>query len=162
VPMIMAGPDVPQGGVCREPVSLIDCFPTILECVGRQREAADFALPGASLLDIARGTEPCRTVMTAFHAAGSATRAFMILKGQFKFVYYGGMPRQLFHLEADPQENRDIACEEGYARVLRDCEAALRQVVDPEAADRQAFADQAERLAAAGGAEAVLIRGGFG
>jgi choline-sulfatase len=45
---------------------------------------------------------------------------------------------------------------------VKDCEAALRQVVDPEAADRQAFADQAQRLAAAGGAEAVLARGGFG
>src|SRR5580700_1309485 len=34
VPMIMAGPEVADGVVCREPVSLIDCFPTILDCVG--------------------------------------------------------------------------------------------------------------------------------
>ena len=27
VPMIMAGPEVPIGVVCREPVSLVDCFP---------------------------------------------------------------------------------------------------------------------------------------
>ena len=100
--------------------------------------------------------------MSEYHASGSATGAFMIRKGQFKFVYYVGMPPQLFDLEVDPQEKRDLACEEGYAGVLRDCEAALRQVVDPEAADRQAFADQAKRLAAAGGAEAVLARGGFG
>ncbi len=27
VPMIMAGPEVPHGVACREPVSLVDCFP---------------------------------------------------------------------------------------------------------------------------------------
>jgi choline-sulfatase len=46
--------------------------------------------------------------------------------------------------------------------VVKDCDAALRRVVDPEAADRQAFSDQEERLAAAGGREAVLARGAFG
>ena len=34
VPMIMAGPDVPEGKVVQTPVSLVDCFPTALECVG--------------------------------------------------------------------------------------------------------------------------------
>ena len=48
------------------------------------------------------------------------------------------------------------------AALLRDCEAAPRRIVDPEAADRQAFADQEARLAAAGGREAVLSRGAFG
>jgi choline-sulfatase len=162
VPMIMAGPEVPQGVVCREPVSLIDAFPTILDCVGQDRRAEDAGLPGASLLDVVRGTAPHRTVMSEYHASGSATGAFMIRKGQFKLVYYVGMPPQLFDLDADPQERHDLAQVSGYSGVLKDCEAALRRIVDPEAADRQAFADQAERLAAAGGREAVLARGGFG
>jgi choline-sulfatase len=162
VPMIVAGPEVPQGVVCREPVSLIDCFPTILDCTGLQRQAADADLPGASLFDIVRGTAPRRTLMSEYHASGSTTGAFMIRKGQFKFVYYVGMPPQLFDLDADPQERRDLARDDGYRGVVKDCEVALRQLVDPEAADRQAFADQADRLAAEGGAEAVLARGGFG
>jgi choline-sulfatase len=162
VPMIIAGPEVPQGVVCREPVSLIDAFPTILDCVGQDRRADDAGRPGASLFDVVRGTAPRRTVMSEYHASGSATGAFMIRKGQFKFVYYVGMPPQLFDLDADPQEMRDLAQGPGYSGVLQDCEAALRRIVDPEAADRQAFADQAERLAAAGGREAVLARGGFG
>jgi choline-sulfatase len=162
VPMIMAGPEIPQGVVCREPVSLIDCFPTILDCVGQQRHADDVGLPGSSLFDIVRGTAPRRTVMSEYHASGAATGAFMIRKGQFKYIYYVGMPPQLFDLDADPQEARDLAQEAGYGGVLKDCEAALRRIVDPEAADRQAFSDQAERLAAAGGREAVLSRGAFG
>ena len=162
VPMIMAGPEVPQGTVCREPVSLIDCFPTILDCVGQQRHADDAGLPGTSLFDIVRGTAPHRTTMSEYHAAGAATGAFMIRNGQFKFVYYVGMRPQLFDLGADPHETRDLAQDPAYGDVLADCERALRRVVDPEAADRQAFADQEKRLAAAGGREAVLARGGFG
>ena len=52
VPLIMAGPEVPQGVVCREPVSLVDCFATILDCVGAPRNPADAGLPGASLCDV--------------------------------------------------------------------------------------------------------------
>jgi choline-sulfatase len=162
VPMIMAGPEVPQGIVCREPVSLIDCFPTILDCVGQQKHSDDVVLPGTSLFDMVHGTAPRRTVMSEYHASGAATGAFMIRKGQFKYIYYVGMPPQLFDLDADPQETRDLAQEQGYGGVLQDCEAALRRIVDPEAADRQAFSDQEERLAAAGGREAVLARGAFG
>ena len=162
VPMIVAGPEVPQGVVCREPVSLVDGFPTILDCVGQQKHPDDVCLPGASLFDIVRGTAPRRTVMSEYHATGAATGAFMIRKGQYKYVYYVGMPPQLFDLDADPQEARDLAQDQGYSGVLRDCEAALRRIVNPEAADRQAFSDQAERLAAAGGREAVLARGAFG
>ena len=36
-----------------------------------------------------------------------------------------------------------------------------RTLVDPEAADRQAFADQERRIAELGGREAVLARGSF-
>ena len=34
VPFIMTGPDVPAGKVVNTPISLVDCFPTIVEAVG--------------------------------------------------------------------------------------------------------------------------------
>jgi choline-sulfatase len=159
VPMIVAGPEIPEGIVCRDPVSLVDCFPTILACVGQSPH--DMDLPGASLFDVVRGLAPRRTVMSEYHAAGAATGAFMIRHGRYKYVHYIGMPPQLFDLEADPQETRDLASRPDYLSVLKDCEKALRRVVNPEAADRQAFADQDTRLAAFGGADAVRARGGF-
>ena len=55
VPMMMAGPEIPAGFVCREPVSLVDGFPTILDCVGVPRNPADADLPGDSLFDVMRG-----------------------------------------------------------------------------------------------------------
>jgi choline-sulfatase len=162
VPMIMAGPEVPAGVVCREPVSLVDCFPTIVDCVGLAQNPADADLPGAPLIDIVRGTAPERTVMSEYHAAGSVTAAFMIRKGKFKYVHYVGMPPQLFDLEADPFEQRDLGEDSGYRGLVADCEAALRKVVNPEAADAQARKDQAAMIAKLGGRDAILAKGSFG
>ena len=161
VPMIFAGPDVPQGFVCREPVSLVDVFPTVTQCVGLAPHPDDRDLPGAPLLDVVRG-QVRRTVFCEYHATGAATGAFLIRKGPFKYVHYVGMPPQLFDLDVDPQETRDLAREPGYAGLVADCETELRRVVDPEAADALARSDQAAKIAAMGGREAILARGSFG
>jgi choline-sulfatase len=86
----------------------------------------------------------------------------MIRLGSFKYVHYIGMPAQLFHLATDPQETRDLAPDPGYRGVIAEAEAALRKVVDPEAADRQARADQAAKIEEFGGREAILALGAFG
>jgi choline-sulfatase len=166
VPMILAGPEVPQGVVCHEPVSLVDAFPTIVAGAGLAPHPDDRDLPGASLFDIVRGVVssggPRRTILSEYHAAGAATGAFMIRKGPFKYVYYAGMPPQLFDLDADPREACDLGTESGYRGLVVQCETELRRVVDPDAADALAKADQAARIAAFGGREAVLARGSFG
>jgi choline-sulfatase len=160
VPMIAAGPGLPRGMVCREPVTLADCFPTIVKWTGVAPSPQDRDLPGLPLDEVALAA-PKRTVLSEYHATGAATGAFMIRKGRFKFVYYAHMPPQLFDLDADPQEARDLAQEAGYQGLAADCERELRAVVDPEAADRLAKSDQAARIAAFGGREAILQRGSF-
>ena len=160
VPMIAAGPGLPQGMVCRAPVTLVDCFPTIVKWAGVAPHPEDRDLPGMPLDEVVR-TAPKRTVLCEYHATGAATGAFMIRKGGFKFVYYAGMPAQLFDLDADPQETRNLAEEAGYRGLAADCERELRQLVDPEAADALAKSDQAARIAAFGGREKILAKGGF-
>ena len=160
IPMIIAGPGLPQGQVCREPVTLVDCFPTIVKWAGVAPDPADRDLPGLPLDEVA-SQAPKRTVLSEYHAAGSATGAFMIRRGPFKYVYYAGMPAQLFDLDTDPQEVRDLAEEPGYAGLIADCHAELRRIVDPDAADALAKADQRARIAAFGGREAILELGSF-
>ena len=162
VPLIMAGPEVPAGFVCREPVSLVDCFPTILACAGVAPHAEDHDLPGCPLDSVLRGHAPQRTVLCEYHAAGAAAAAFMIRKGPFKYVHYVGMPPQLFDLDADPAERHDLGADAGYRGLIAECERLLRRVVDPEAADRLARADQEARIAAVGGREAIMKKGTFG
>jgi choline-sulfatase len=161
IPLIMAGPDIPQGKVCDTPVTLVDAFQTIVDSVGARRDARDAALPGTSLIDIAQGNAPARTILSEYHAAGAVCGSYMIRHGQYKFIYYVGLPPMLFDLAADPNEKKDLGQDPAYAAVRSECEAALRKVVDPEKADREAKADQAAKIASIGGKEAILKRGTF-
>src|SRR6266566_2293499 len=67
VPMILAGPEVPAGFVCREPVSLVDVFPTVVAGAGLPAHPDDRDLPGISLFDVLRGTASPRTVLSQYH-----------------------------------------------------------------------------------------------
>lgn len=162
VPMIVAGPDVPAGRVVRTPVTLVDAFPTIVEGAGLARHPDDRDLPGASLWQMANGAIPERTVLSEYHAVGAISGTSMIRVGKYKYVHYVGMPPMLFDLEADPEERRDLGRDPAHRRAVADCESALRKVVDPEAADRLARADQRARIDQFGGRDAVIRRGSFG
>ena len=160
VPLILAGADVPQG-VCATPVSLVDGFQTFIHALGAKPDPRDAGLPGHSLLDIAQGYVPNRTVLSEYHAAAATTGAFMIRHRQYKYVHYVGLPPMLFDLEADPYERKDLGRDPAYASTVQECEARLRTVVNPEAADSQARADQRAHIEKHGGTEAILKRGTF-
>ena len=159
LPMIVAGPDVPGGKVVQTPVSLVDCFPTALEAVGVESHPEDADLPGESLWQIADGPERERVVFSEYHAAGSLHGAFMVCDGHTKFVHYHHEPAHLFDLDNDPQERVNLADSPTHQPLRQKMEAHLNGIVDVDAVDRLAKADQAAKLAEWGGEEAVLRRG---
>lgn len=159
VPLILAGPDVPRGKVVSTNAMLVDVFPTLIEAVGARFAPEDRELPGMSLLALAREDERGRTAFSEYHAMYSPSGIFMIRTERHKYVHYVGYAPQLFDLLVDPDETRDLAGDPEHADVLAACEQELRAIVDPEAIDRQARADQRRRIEAAGGVEAVLARG---
>ena len=161
IPMIAAGPDIPRGKVCDTPVTLVDAFPTVVQSVGATLDAQDATLPGTSLLAIANGSAPQRTILSEYHAAGAITGSSMIRQGNYKYIHYVGLPPMLFDLNADPFERMDLGRDAHYANVISECEAALRKVVDPDAANRQAKADQQIEIDKHGGKDAILKRGHF-
>jgi len=161
IPMILAGPGVPRGNVADAPVTLVDAYPTILQAVGLQPTGKAAGYPGHSLIEIADGYVPNRTVLSEYHAASAAAGTFMIRHGRYKYVHYVGMPPMLFDLAADPHERKDLGRDPAHAAAVRECEAALRTVVDPEAADALARDDQRRMIAKHGGVDAILKRGTF-
>jgi len=161
IPLIMAGPDVPKGNVCATPVSLVDGFQTFIHALGAAADPGDAGLPGHSLIDIAQGYVPNRTILSEYHAAGAMTGSYMIRHRQYKYIHYVGLPPMLFDLEADPQERQDLGRDPAYAAAVRECEARLRSVVDPEAADKRAREDQHAQIDKHGGVDAILKRGTF-
>ena len=157
IPMMIAGPDVTAGQVNDTPVSLVDLYPTITQATGVAMTAEESDLPGRSLFDIARtGSDPERIAFSQYHASASPTGGFMLRKGKYKFNYYVEYPPELFDLDADPEEENDLAGDPAYADICKEYEVLLRQIVDPEAADRQAKDDQNAIVEFHGGREKVL------
>ena len=83
----------------------------------------------------------------------------MLRKGRFKYHYYVGLEPELFDLENDPEETVDLAKDTSYAPILKHLERELRQNLDPEAADAQAKADQAELVRRFGGRDKAFRTG---
>lgn len=145
IPMIVAGPDLPQGRTLGTPVSLVDLFPTILDGAG---VPTPNGLPGRSLWPLVAGAEePDRAVFCEYHAHGTPGGTYMLRRGALKYVHYLGYRPQLFDLAADPDERRDLAPDPAYADTLAAFERELRLITDPEETDRRAKADQVARLA---------------
>ena len=162
VPLIIAGDGIPQGNVVDTPASHVDIYPFILDAMGNQEAELREGFPGTSLFDLAQGAKPERNVLVEYHAMGSATGAFMIRHGKYKYAHYVGYPSQLFDLEADPEELTDLAANPQYAEALEACRVQLYKICDPEEVNQRAKARQAELLAQNGGRDAVVARGDLG
>lgn len=154
IPMLLAGPDVPAGAANATPVTLCDVAATILDAVGARDAISELGLPGASLLDLLAVPQPDRVALSEMHSFGP-DGVFMLRTGRHKYIHHVHFPPQLYDLEADPEELHDLAGDPASAGLLRAMEQRLRGLLDPEAVDALAKADQAAMIARHGG-EAVI------
>ncbi|MEM7026398.1 MAG: sulfatase-like hydrolase/transferase [Pseudomonadota bacterium] len=159
VPLIMAGPGIPEGPEVTQPVSHVDLFPTILESFGVEPATEDSELPGQSMWPALESKRWPRQIFGEYHATASRFAGYMLRDGTEKLIYHAGYPPQLFDLAADPDENDDLA-ESEPKRVAR-LEAALRTILDPDAIDARAKADQQAMVERVGGNDAIRKRGAF-
>ena len=152
VPLVLAGPGVAPGRRT-DPVSLIDIAPTLSEVMGQGGEG----FSGRSLL---APPDPGRTVLSEYHDGGSSVGMTMLRwqatdGTQWKYVHYAeGHPPQLFDLTADPLEETNLA--DTRPAIRAEAEARLAAVMDPEAVNAAAHADQARKIREYGGADAIL------
>ena len=163
VPMIVSGPGIPAGRVVATPTSILDLYPFIMDCVGElDSTTVTDEHPGTNVMDLMNGEDADRTVFSEYHAMGSRVAVYMIRKGPFKLIHHVGYPPQLFDLAEDPEELHDLAGDPAFRPVIDDLEAELFRICDPDQIDKRAKGDQAVRMEAAGGREAVIARGDLG
>jgi choline-sulfatase len=163
IPLIINGEDVPAGKIENTPVSLLDLYPTFLDCLGLTLDAEEEReLPGRSLYKFLHNSDPTRRVFSEYHAACSITGSYMIRKGRWKYIFYVGLAPQLFDLEADPTEANDLGLDTNFEQIRSEFNIELRKILDPEAISNLAFADQALLLEKHGGLENVLKLGDYG
>ena len=150
VPLLMAGPDVPEGE-WTEPVSLIDIAPTICNAIGLEAE-----FPGTDL----HKPEQDRVVLSEYHDGGCSTGITMIRWGKWKLVHYAdGYRPQLFDMAADPGELQDLW--QDRPDIVAEGRRRLSEFMDPEEVNARALRDQSKRIAELGGADAIRARGQF-
>ena len=157
IPLLLSGADVPPAALCRTPVTLCDVSATILDAVGEGDAIAEYQLPGTSLLRLANAPAEDRVALSQFHTYGPD--AFYMLRTlRHKYVHYINNPPELFDLEADPEELNNLASNNAMAGLRADMEAKLRALLNPEAVDAAAKADQAAMIQHHGGEDVLRQR----
>lgn len=161
VPLIVAGPDVPEGAVCDTPTTISEIYSTVIDSM--QLAPDEVSENGRSWFDMAKKPDDQdRTILSQYHAVAAISGAYMLRRGKYKYCYYVGMAPQLFDLESDPEEVNDLANETSYQPLLAEFESVLREILDPEEVDSIAKDSQANLVAQHGGREAVVTKGTFG
>lgn len=156
IPMILTGPDIPKGKRSETIVSLVDVYPTVLDCVGIEANEADKKLPGRSLVGYAAGKTEKRTAFSEYYSQGIYTAMFMLRKEQYKYVHYVGERPQLFDLDKDPLEEHDLAQNPECQTILDKLYQELKQTADVDRLELESKAAQKRLLAAHGGEEEFL------
>ena len=144
VPLLMAGPGVPQGLTVDRPVAHVDVAATLIELAGASHGAEIRGHSLAPLLE-RRASDHPGFVYSESHSEGNCTGSFMVRKGDWKYVSFTWYDDQLFNLAEDPSESRNLAEDPSAAGVLRELRDLLHAEVNPEAITRRAF-DAQERV----------------
>jgi choline-sulfatase len=144
IPLVMRWPDrLPKGQRRSQPVSLIDLAPTLLEALaapplpnadGRSflnvAQAGGVLWPGEVLAEYCTDATPAWT-------GGMAVRQRMLRTERWKLCYYHGYRPQLFDMDADPLEQRDLAEDARYADMRDALMTRLLADWDPDEIDRR-------------------------
>jgi len=131
IPLILSYPGIiPPGGTDDDFADLNDLFPTILDAAGIHISYKNTAFPGESLLKPQDDRRKDRTCQYVEYSAG--TRRWISLRtGTSKYnYYYNGGREELFDLEEDPAESRNILYgnnSESVEVLRRELRARLRQ-----------------------------------
>jgi choline-sulfatase len=133
VPLIIRLPGGEGAGrKVRTPVSLLDLLPTLLDLAGVPNSQR-LPVEGESLGPLLGGKEdPERAVFSEYHVEKVKSPSFMLRRGKYKYVYIHGYDRQLFDLDADPGEWRNLAGREAVKGLTAELEASILARFDPE------------------------------
>lgn len=119
IPFLLSGPGIASGQVFDTPVGLQDILPTCCEAAGI--EIPDH-VTGKSLLPLVQGKsgKPVREWIHGEHAAMGDPYPGMhfLTDGKMKYIWFNDGIEQLFDLECDPRECRNLSADPGYGSQL--------------------------------------------
>ncbi|MBZ9965069.1 choline-sulfatase [Mesorhizobium sp. BR1-1-2] len=110
VPLMVAGRGV-AAGLIEAPVSNLDVTPTLCDLAGIDIDAVAPWTDGQSLLPLIDGEQRSAPVLMEYAAEGSYAPLVAIREGRYKFVHCELDAPQLFDLQSDPLERKNLAAD---------------------------------------------------
>lgn len=149
VPLVITGPGLKQGITCDEMVQLEDICPTVLEMTGQtmppmpihgfhlDKPSTDFSsLPGRSLLPLCRGEEVFNWRDAAYSESYCAVWsntpndwARTVRTKKWRYTWYPDDGEQLFDLENDPDEQKNLAHDLAHAELREEMRGRLLKAI---------------------------------
>lgn len=146
VPLIWRGPGVPAGRTVAAPVGLIDVGPTLVRLLlgegwaGHGRDLGPHLAPAGPAEAVDAGAAPAADAADApalrvgeafaeFHGQRLRYTQRVLWRDRWKYVYNGFAEDELYDLEADPHERRNLAADPAHAATLRALAARLWGIV---------------------------------
>ena len=144
VPMMIAAPQM-EPGLNETPVSNIDVCPTLCDLAGVSMDEVMEWTTGQSLVPMGQGVQRTEAVAMEYAAEASQSPMVALRRGRWKYTNCAIDPEQLFDLEADPHELKNLAEDPAHAETLETfrIEAATRW--DLETFDADVRKSQARR-----------------
>jgi arylsulfatase A-like enzyme len=112
VPLIIAGPGVERGAVCRKPVELIDIYPTLLALTGSEPDSAH---EGQSLMPLLQDPAAAwpHVARTSFGPGNVAIRS-----EHYRYIRYADGSEEFYDHRVDPNEWTNRIADPGYGRII--------------------------------------------
>lgn len=108
VPLMISVPGQ-SARLIEEPVSTLDILPTLAQLAGIDLSEIRPFIDGENLMPVIDGNARSAPVPMEYAAEGSHAPLVALRKGRYKFIHCELDPPQLFDLENDPQELRNLA-----------------------------------------------------
>ncbi|QDT63006.1 sulfatase [Calycomorphotria hydatis] len=125
VPLIFAGPGLPEGAVCNQPAELLDIYPTLLDLCDLPPSPA---LEGISLRpQLTDASTPRERPAITTHNQGNHG----IRSERYRYIRYADGSEELYDFESDPNEWRNLASDPAMATVLEDHRKWLPKIDNP-------------------------------
>jgi arylsulfatase A-like enzyme len=125
VPLIFAGPGVKPNQRCTQPAELLDIYPTLIALTGAPTRDD---LEGLSLLpQLQDATTPReRPAMTSHNQGNHGIRS-----ERWRYIHYADGSEELYDMQADPHEWRNLAPLSEYATILNEHRKWLPKIDRP-------------------------------
>ena len=113
VPLMVVGPDIPQGKICEKPVELIDLYPTLLELAGLKK---DTSIEGQSLLPLLMNT----SASWPYYARTSfGPGNYSIVSARYRYIQYKDGSEEFYDHQEDPNEWYNLIDDVKFAAEIR-------------------------------------------